>query len=522
MQRENENLRDQLFDMHRDRYRSNLMLTQKSSVQSPPKSRKEAVARTVQESLNAHRTLQLLRLEHRDLLRRRADLNDLIARYKKASRYRLLVEEAKQDIADLSEEHRDVQLEVRCNEKLLVMSSEVMEHGEGTHRLQQEMRACNALAKRQREHALRDADGAQRKRDAAQKRVSELQETIDERRSACSGGMYADVEELQKQSKAKKKRIHDLKAQISEIQARQHELGAGAYQVPRSSHKTDDAERHYLESRIEQMKVDIERIDHEEQQRQEQEQQIQQQLQQQLQRQHQQAPAVEPVAKTSPQPSVGVAPAPKAPTSNATGGSSTTIPIPVPPIPSSSAAQPAPKPVTDAPPEIDVSAWLNLNDPGRTTDNAVSDGPSSTANHSQHRDSPLKTTEPTPHPSTAKPTSSNNNLHSPKASSGVDDAVPSWLDADNTQKPKSTMEVNSHPRSHASSDKSASHSSGVSDEKPFLEESVAEDEMEEMTDDESYEDETPPASSPGAAAFTSTAPPAAASGNDEDPDWLKF
>jgi hypothetical protein len=278
LQAENAKLRDQLFEKNREHYHASLARTGRgkqgmSSVAGTTTGmtsttggaaglsggHRDAAARRVQESLMAHRTLQSLRLEQRDLTQRRDELKKLISKYKRASKYRELVEAVKQDIADYQEEHRDVQLEVRCNEKLLLLAEHMVESGVGDRRVQEEIRAQNALTQRRREHALRDADAAQRKRDTAAQRVEELKAELDRRREAAGkNGSKGLSSNLLAVNRAKKDRIRELRAQLQEAESSGQEHTSSSHPRYRSQQSVrDDAEREYLQGRIAEMQREL-------------------------------------------------------------------------------------------------------------------------------------------------------------------------------------------------------------------------------------------------------------------------
>ncbi|CAG9580323.1 conserved hypothetical protein [Leishmania major strain Friedlin] len=286
MQEENASMREELFQRSREHYHASFSQSSKSggtfngnrTIGGPGASHKstltstidntfrrhrESTARFVQVSLTAHRTLQVLRLEQRELLRRRDQLKELVSRYKKATKYKDYIEIAKQDIAVLTEDHRDAHLEVRCNEKLLLMNDAMFGSGLGDRRLLEEVRSQNALTQRRREHALRDADSAQRVRDAAAKRVEELKWELKKRHQWMAEENHADVNRLRLFNQAKKDRIHELRRQLRQLRQEGRETRGGSGSCPRKSHgppqvcqrhqcytRPDDAEREYLERRI--------------------------------------------------------------------------------------------------------------------------------------------------------------------------------------------------------------------------------------------------------------------------------
>ncbi|KPA84758.1 hypothetical protein ABB37_01249 [Leptomonas pyrrhocoris] len=276
MQAENAKLRDELFEKNRDYYHTTLAqsmkgghgmstmtgggtattmtMTNNGGGAGSSITHRDVAARLVQESLMAHRTLQMLRLEQRDLTQRRDELKQLISKYKRASKYRQLVAGMKEDIVYYREEYRDVQLEVRCNEKLLLLSEHMAESGIGDRRVQEEMRAQNALTQRRREHALRDADAAQRKRDAAAQRVEELKVELQRRREAARDGGIGQSPSLLLANREKKDRIRELRAELHELES----AGQGVAASGRPRYRTqqsmrDDAEREYLQKRIAEM-----------------------------------------------------------------------------------------------------------------------------------------------------------------------------------------------------------------------------------------------------------------------------
>ncbi|KAK7199796.1 hypothetical protein NESM_000026600 [Novymonas esmeraldas] len=288
MQEENARMRDELFQRSREQYHTSLAqgsssksggtfnanrtvggpaASSKTAAASNPGRHREAAARLVQESLMVHRTLQVLRVEQRELVHRRDELRTLVSRYKRASKYKDLVEEAKEDIAVLTDDHRDAHLEVRCNEKLLVLNDAMTETGVGERRLLEEIRSQNALTQRRREHALRDADNAQRVRDAAAQRVEELKLEVAKRHPPAGGSGHTEGYQLRVMNQAKKDRIHELRAQLQQLRHEQEDANAGArphgvHASHRHRHlhnQRDDAEREYLKTRIAEMRREIER-----------------------------------------------------------------------------------------------------------------------------------------------------------------------------------------------------------------------------------------------------------------------
>ncbi|AYU81750.1 hypothetical protein LdCL_320025800 [Leishmania donovani] len=296
MQEENASMREELFQRSREHYHASFSQSSKSggtfngnrtiggpgashkstltsAVDSTFRLHREFTARFVQVSLMAHRTLQVLRLEQRELLKRRDELRELVSRYKKATKYKDYIEIAKQDIAVLTEDHRDAHLEVRCNEKLLLMNDAMFESGLGDRRLLEEVRSQNALTQRRREHALRDADSAQRVRDAAAKRVEELKWELEKRRQWVERGSHADVNQLCVLNQAKKARIHELRRQLRQLrqEGRETRGESGSHSrkfhgPPQACHRhqcytrPDDAEREYLEKRISEIRRELEAI----------------------------------------------------------------------------------------------------------------------------------------------------------------------------------------------------------------------------------------------------------------------
>ncbi|CAM43007.1 conserved hypothetical protein [Leishmania braziliensis MHOM/BR/75/M2904] len=296
MQEENACLREELFQRSREHYHASLSQcikggstfdgnrtiggpgashksTATSTVGGTLRRHHEIAARLVQESLMAHRTLQVLRLEQRDLVKRRDELKELVRRYKKASKYKDFIKAAKQDIAILTEDHRDAHLEMRCNEKLLVMSDAMLDTGLGDRRLLEEVRSQNALTQRRREHALRDADSAQRVRDAAAQRVGELMWELEKRRQWAAGGSHAETHQLHLVNQAKRHRIQELRRQLQQLQQgfgevrgakdahlRQDHASTQKYHVQHCHNKSDDAEREYLKKRIDEMRCELDTI----------------------------------------------------------------------------------------------------------------------------------------------------------------------------------------------------------------------------------------------------------------------
>lgn len=295
MQEENASMREELFQRSRDHYQASFSQSKRggtfngnrtiggpgashkstltSTVDSTFRRHRECTARFVQVSLMAHRTLQVLRLEQRELLKRRDELKELVSRYKKATRYKQYIEIAKQDIAVLTEDHRDAHLEVRCNEKLLLMNDTVFEGGLGDRRLLEEIRSQNALTQRRREHALRDADSAQRLRDAAAKRVKELKWELEKRRQWVSGESHANVYQLRMLNEAKKERVHELRRQLRQMRQEGKKTRGGSGSRSRKSRgssqvyhsqqhytRPEDAEREYLEKRISEIRRELESI----------------------------------------------------------------------------------------------------------------------------------------------------------------------------------------------------------------------------------------------------------------------
>ncbi|KAG5470179.1 hypothetical protein LSCM4_02873 [Leishmania orientalis] len=297
MQEENARLREEYFQRSREQYHASFSQTSKagstfngnrtiggpvSSLKSAMTStvggafrrHREAAARLVQESLMAHRTLQVLQLEQRDLLQRRSELKKLVRDYKKASKYKDYIEIAKQDIAILTEDYHDARLEVRCNEKLLVMNEAMSETGLGDRRLLEEVRSESALTQRRREHALRDADNAQRVRDAAAQRLEELKWELEKRRKWALGANNAEGYQLRVVNQAKKERIRELRGQLQQLRQACVELGGVAdphskqsrlltrkYQHPHYRNQRDDAEREYLKERIAEMRRELETME---------------------------------------------------------------------------------------------------------------------------------------------------------------------------------------------------------------------------------------------------------------------
>lgn len=274
MQAENAKLRDVLFEKNREQYHASLVQSTKcahgmstagggsfnntAATAGGGSSQRDAAARLVQESLMAHRTLQTLRLERRDLTQRRDELKKLVSQYKRASKYRELVEGVKQDIIGYQEEYRDVQLEVRCNEKLLLLAEHMSESGVGDRRVQEEIRAQNALTQRRREHALRDADAEQRRRDAAAQRVEELQAELERRQEAARTSKTSVPTDLLMENRAKKERLRELRARLQEAEAVERASATSRQEHYRTQQSVrDDAEREYLQNRIAEMRREL-------------------------------------------------------------------------------------------------------------------------------------------------------------------------------------------------------------------------------------------------------------------------
>ncbi|CAD2216233.1 hypothetical protein ADEAN_000369400 [Angomonas deanei] len=193
----------------------------------------------------------MLQKERKDLLAQKKQLEGQVAKYRKASKYRHHVEVAKKDIADLTDENRDLQLEVRCNEKLLVMNANVIESGEGHQRLAEELRAQNALTQRSLEHAVRDCTDAERQRDGVKQRVEALREKqADLKRSENGENDYNTLQRLREENRQKKNTISQLKQQLNVSQKQSYLGGQSA---------PSDAERSYLEERIAHMRLELER-----------------------------------------------------------------------------------------------------------------------------------------------------------------------------------------------------------------------------------------------------------------------
>ncbi|GET91533.1 hypothetical protein, conserved [Leishmania tarentolae] len=296
MQEENASMREELFQRSREHYHASFSQNSKSCrnatrnrtiggpsgsykstgtsmVGSTFRRQREAAARSVQASIMAHRTLQVLRLEQRELLKRRDELKELVSRYKKATRYKDYIETAKRDIAVLTEDHRDAHLEVRCNEKLLLMNDAMLESGLGDRRLVEDVRAQNALTQRRRKHALRDADNAQRVRDAAAQRVDELKSELQKRQQWMTGRNQGEVSQLRMINQVKKDRIDDLRRQLRELRQEDRETSDRSRSHSRRTHgpqqsshsyhlhaKADDAEREYLEKRISEIRRELDII----------------------------------------------------------------------------------------------------------------------------------------------------------------------------------------------------------------------------------------------------------------------
>ncbi|KAG5470597.1 hypothetical protein LSCM1_01842 [Leishmania martiniquensis] len=293
MQKENARMREEYFQRSREQYHTSITHASKASrtfdgnrtiggpaslyksaatstVGGAFRCHREAAARLVQESLMEHRTLQVLQLEQRDLVKRRDELKKLVRNYKRASKYKDYIEIAKQDIAILTEDYHDARLEVRCNEKLLVMNEAMSEAGLSDRRLMEEVRSQNALTQRRREHALRDADSAQRVRDAALQRVEELKLELEKRRQWAVGSDNAEGYQLRVVHQAKKERIEELRGQLQQLRQGCVKLGGKAdscskqgrvlarkYQHPHYHNQRDDAEREYLEERIAEMRREM-------------------------------------------------------------------------------------------------------------------------------------------------------------------------------------------------------------------------------------------------------------------------
>lgn len=588
MQSENALLREELFQRSREQYHTALTQSTKGgtantfngnrTVSGPGSSRKtamattagaahasavarqrEATARLVQESLSLHRSLQVMRLEQRELLQRREELRTLVSRYKKALKYKELVETAKQDIIDLTDDHRDVHLEVRCNEKLLVLNDAMTETGTGQRRLQEEIRAQNALTQRRREHALRDADSAQRMRDAAAKRVEELRTELERRRENATAGADTDCLHLRVVNQAKKDRARELRAQLEQLQLEHHGTsspagrGKGGRQSqnslkPRAHPQSvrDDAEREYLQNRIAEMR-----------------------------REHESTAADGPQAEASAAVSAAGGPSAASPhslvseppaagpaagalsrhSSHRTNGSiasamathgpaASTIP------PSAAAAAAAEQPAPQQTQEIDVTAWLNAHPV-----EPVTTGPSVGAAHTLRNSHELTgvaaahayaeepvvvapyTVEAEPEPSAYKedwqqPAQHQEEQHQPEPSaaarvSTTGNETPAWLDA-------------------GEPDGAAAPEEQPTGSPRYAEEDVEEDPMEEeeevgMEEDYPEEAEDGYDAAPEAAAAPAphqqdagldeamfgigagpAAPAAAAETNDDGPDWLNF
>lgn len=258
MLQENEELREKIIELQRNRYHN----TQNAALtQGKPLTRKEATAKMVQESLLMDRTAQILRMEQKDLKLHRDRMQELVNKYRRGMKYRDAIQQANEDIAKLADEHRDLSLEVRCNEKLLVMHEKVVESGEGPHRLQEELRAQRALTQRGLDHAIRDAEVAERQRNGVRQRVEALRDEVSARQGTASSNDLQALQQLRDENRNKALKLQQLKRRAKQAGAgKGSSTSAGGSGGSEHRGHPSDAERDYLQERIAFMQTELERI----------------------------------------------------------------------------------------------------------------------------------------------------------------------------------------------------------------------------------------------------------------------
>ncbi|CBH18579.1 hypothetical protein, conserved [Trypanosoma brucei gambiense DAL972] len=137
-------------------------------------------AASFQRMLSREGTRRELLRERDELLERQCFLQRKVYCIKQMHVYVKLIQECKNDIAELSKERRALLLSIRSNEKLLVNTSETGDPKKVFKQLADEIRANSVLARRILDHRRRDAVSAIRMRKDTQKRVERLEEQVRE------------------------------------------------------------------------------------------------------------------------------------------------------------------------------------------------------------------------------------------------------------------------------------------------------------------------------------------------------
>ncbi|CCW70675.1 unnamed protein product [Phytomonas sp. Hart1] len=201
---------------------------------------------------------QILRLERKDLRAQRDALREEIKVYKSALRYRTLIEEAKHDILHLTDEHRDLSLGIRCNERLLLMNERVIETGEGFHRLEEELRVRNTLLRRTHAQALRDAKEAENRQQNLRRRIAGLEDEVETCRSAGPPMGYESLRRLREAGEVKRRKIQSLTYHLQRGLSPAHGKARG--RSGDSPPPNSGLERGYLKDRIAQMRAELARL----------------------------------------------------------------------------------------------------------------------------------------------------------------------------------------------------------------------------------------------------------------------
>lgn len=247
---ENEELKDELFRLHRDR----LHVEQRKKRSECRGGPKDAISQMVQEAIMEEYMAQLYRSERKSLLEQRRELKATIQKHKKGLRYKKLIAEVEEEINEAKETHRDLLLEVRYNEKLLVMNANMMDSGEGVARLNEDIRAQNALTQRELQHSIRDLEETEKQRDILKDQIEELRKEIERRRALLCDDDYADeIRDLREEIKLQQQERKRL------VRVREKEQRKAKEQQPRAF-KEEMAEKDYLDDRIFAMRAELDQI----------------------------------------------------------------------------------------------------------------------------------------------------------------------------------------------------------------------------------------------------------------------
>lgn len=283
MQHDNERMKNELFRIHRERlYEENQRKRREineAKEGGSTLSRREQFCQVVQAMIVDDNNFRLFRSEEKSLLQEKEEVLAAIRKYRQGLRYKSLLERSRALLEQATEEHHDLSLEVRCNEKLLLMNANVMETGEGALRLREEIRSQNALAHRELQHCVRDLVETEKQKTIVEEEVRQLHEEIERLQSEKKSEKHIDMknernelDKLKKEKVALQKSLESLKA---EKNVEKRGLGklrdADPISLLKKGHRTSATQRHrrsytkekkaekeYLESRIRAMRAELE------------------------------------------------------------------------------------------------------------------------------------------------------------------------------------------------------------------------------------------------------------------------